>query len=154
MSKPKYSLITTSADRLRFEFESISPEKTILKVIEYEPIDENGLYYNLALVDIDKDGKYSDNIVTNNKDTEKIFGTIAQTIDYFFEIYPHGRILIFSNDIYRIRLYRMIIANYSKEKEHFWSFYGFLDGRFEFFEKGKNYEAFMITLKTETIIIQ
>ncbi len=117
MSKPKYNLIVTSADRLRFEFESIGPEKVVTKVIEYEPIDENEIYFNLALVDIDKDGTYSDNIVTNNKDTEKIFATVALTIDYFFETYPHRRILIFSNDKLRIRLYRMIIANYCKEKE-------------------------------------
>jgi hypothetical protein len=151
MSKPKYTLKSISEDSLRFEFESISPEKTVLKVVEFEPIDEEGLYFNLALIDIDENGDYSDNIVTDNKDTEKVFGTIANIIDYFFEKYPKRRILIFSDDPLRIRLYRMIISNYSQEKEQNWSFYGLLDEKFKLFEKGKNYEAFMITLKREKI---
>ena len=149
MSRPKYSLISISDDRLRFEFESISPEKTVVKVVEYEPIDENGVYFNLALVDMDENGNFSDNVITNNRDTEKVFGTIAKTMDYFFQENPKRRILIFSNDKLRIRLYRMIISNYSHEKEQDWSFYGLLDEKFEIFEKGKNYEAFMVALKSE-----
>jgi hypothetical protein len=153
MSKPKYELISVSEDRLRFEFESIGPEKTVSKVVEYEPIDSNGVYFNLALVDMDTDGNYSDNVVTDNKDTERVFATIAKTIDLFFQKYPHKRILIFSNDKLRIRLYRMIIANYSKEKEHNLSFYGLNDDRFEPFEKGNDYQAFMIALKNEKIVL-
>lgn len=151
MSKPKYILKSISEDCLRFEFESISPEKTVIKVVEFEPIDAEGLYFNLALVDIDEKGDSSDNIVTDNKDTEKVFGTIAKIIDYFFKKYPKRRILIFSDDPLRIRLYRMIISNYAQEKEQNWSFYGLLDNKFNFFEKGKNYAAFMITLKKEKI---
>lgn len=151
MSKPKYTLTSISDDKLRFEFESIGPEKTVVKVVEYEPIDENGVYFNLALVDMDENGDYSDNIVTDNKDTEKVFGTVAKTIDYFFQKNPKRRILIFSNDKLRIRLYRMIISNYSHEKEQNWSFYGLLGEKFEKFEKGRNYEAFMIALKNEKL---
>lgn len=151
MSKPKYNLKYISEDSLHFEFESISPEKTVLKVVEFEPIDEESLYFNLALVDIDEHGNYSDNIVTDNKDTEKVFGTIAKIIDYFFEQHPKRRILIFSDDPLRIRLYRMIISNYSDEKERNWSFYGLQNAKFKLFEKGENYEAFMITLKREKI---
>ena len=151
MSKPQYTLTSISDDRLRFEFESIGLEKIVAKVVEYEPVDENGVYFNLALVDMDEDGDYSDNTITDNKDTEKVFGIIAKTIDYFFEKKTKGRILIFSNDKRRIRLYRMIISNYSDEKEQNWRFYGLLAEKFEKFEKGKNYEAFMIALKSEKL---
>jgi uncharacterized protein (TIGR02588 family) len=147
MSKPKYTIKSISDDKLRFEFESISPEKTVVKVVEFEQIDENGIYFNLALVDMDENGNYSDNTITDNKDTEKVFGTIAKTIDFFFQENPDRRVLIFSNDPLRIRLYRMIISNYSHEKEQNWRFYGLLDNTFLEFEKGKNYTAFMIALK-------
>ena len=147
MSKPKYTLTSISDDKLRFEFESIGLEKIVVKVVEYEPIDESGIYFNLALVDMDENGVYSDNIVTDNKDTEKVFGTVAKTIDYFFQKNPKRRILIFSNDKPRIKLYRMIISNYSYEKEQNWGFYGLLEDSFEHFEKGKDYKAFMIVLK-------
>ena len=151
MSKPKYSLTSISEDSLRFEFESVGPEKNVMKVIEYEPIDSNGIYFNLALVDTDADGNYSDDVVTDNKDTEKVFGTIAKTVDYFFQKYPKRRILVFSNDKLRIRLYRMIISNYSYEKEQNWSFFGLIDDKFEHFQKGKDYKAFMIALKSEKL---
>ena len=147
MSKPKYNLTSISEDKLRFEFDSVGPEKTVLKVVEFEPIDESKIYFNLALIDMDEDGNYSDNIVTDNKDTEKIFGTNAEIIDYFFQEYPKSKILIVSDDILRIRLYRMIISNYSNEKQQNWSFFGLTDNKFEYFDKGKPYKAFMITLK-------
>ena len=147
MSKPKYNLTSISEDKLRFEFDSVGPEKTVLKVVEFEPIDESKIYFNLALIDMDEDGNYSDNIVTDNKDTEKIFGTNAEIIDYFFQEYPKSKILIVSDDILRIRLYRMIISNYSNEKQQNWSFFGLTDDKFEYFDKGKPYKAFMITLK-------
>lgn len=141
MSKPKYPLKSISKDKLRFEFESVGTHKIVLKLVEYEPIDENSIYYNLALVDMNEDGSYSDKTVTDNKDTEKIFATIAQTIDCFFQKYPSNRILIYANDRLRIRLYRMAISNYWNEKEQNWAFYGLTNKKFERFEKGKNYEA-------------
>ena len=45
----------------------------------------------------------------------------------------------------------MIISNYSYEKEQNWSFFGLIDDKFEHFQKGKDYKAFMIALKSEKL---
>ncbi len=151
MNRPKYTLTSISEDNLRFVFESIGPKGTVIKAVEYDPFDSNGIYYNLALVDIDENGEFSDNVITDNKDTDKVFVTISKTIDLFFEKYPLKRIVIFSDDSLRLRLYRMIISNYSHEKEQIWNFFGLKNNNFQKFEKGIDYEAFMITLKSNEI---
>ena len=63
MNDPVYPLTN-----LRFSFDSISSEKRIRKVIEYAPLDAHNQLFNLALVDENEDGSYSDMIVSNNAD--------------------------------------------------------------------------------------
>ncbi|GAA4398636.1 hypothetical protein GCM10023187_09430 [Nibrella viscosa] len=49
MHLPHYEF-SDSGDSLNFQFESISDNRRIVKLIQYEQIDEDGDLYNLALV--------------------------------------------------------------------------------------------------------
>ncbi len=96
--------------KLEFEFESISQEKRIRKIIVYTPLSENGNMYNLALGDFLDNGEVSDLTVSNNADMEKVIATIVQTIFVFFEQHPNSLIYFKGSTVERIRLYRIIIS--------------------------------------------
>ncbi len=61
MDKPAYPFKVINDD-YRFEFESISPTRTIQKVIQYKELEVDNLF-NLALLDLDENGIHSDIVV-------------------------------------------------------------------------------------------
>lgn len=75
-------------DCLWFEFESVSKQKTVKKVVVYTPFQDNPDIFNLALADAFPDGSYSDKSVTNNDDMEKVMATVIRTVLRFFEKHP------------------------------------------------------------------
>lgn len=60
---------------IQYEFESVSEEKVVKKVIEYVLIDKSIPLYNLALLDVSKE-EVSDISVSNNNDMPKIMATV------------------------------------------------------------------------------
>ena len=62
-NEPAYPF-RSSEDRLTFAFQSVSPDRIIVKQVLYDPIDN--LFYNLALVDVMTDGRLADDVVSNN----------------------------------------------------------------------------------------
>jgi hypothetical protein len=66
----QYYNFESSADYLRFEFDSFSSEKQIRKVVEYTALSQNPTIYNLGFGDMKADGTIDDLIVSNNKDME------------------------------------------------------------------------------------
>ena len=146
MDEPSYGF-TKIEDKLLFEFESISDEKCIKKLIEYRLINDEISLYNLALVDILLDGTVSDLSVSDNKDMPKVLATVFQSIIFFFQKNPHARIFIQGSTLSRTRLYQIAIAKYLEEIEQKFKILGFIDNDVEVFSKGKNYESFVISLK-------
>ncbi|MGA0555501.1 DUF6934 family protein [Larkinella sp. VNQ87] len=59
MQLPQYDF-QASTDSLNFQFESVSATRTIRKFIEYSQIDEKSQLYNLALIDKNEHGRFSD----------------------------------------------------------------------------------------------
>ena len=53
----------SSPDALRFEFNSISIQKQISKVVEYTPLPQNPYVYNLGFGDKKEDGTIDDLVV-------------------------------------------------------------------------------------------
>ena len=92
----------TESNRLSYSFYSVG-EKTIKKIVEYTKLPKywmiaNGLpidadVYNLALGDenIDADD-FSDQIISNNGDMDKVLATVADTAFNFWEYYPNALI--------------------------------------------------------------
>ncbi|TAE35971.1 MAG: hypothetical protein EAZ70_11720 [Runella slithyformis] len=85
--KQKYYKYLSDEECLWFEFESVSKQKTVKKVIVYSPFQESTDVFNLGLVDVLEDGSYSDKTVTNNDDMPIVMATVIRTLLRFFEEY-------------------------------------------------------------------
>lgn len=86
-------------------------------------------------------------IVSNNNDMEKVLSTVIQTLPVFFTEFKGSQIFFSGSTPVRTRLYRIVITKYYHEFERDYSIFGFLNQKAEPFQKGKNYEAFLILKK-------
>lgn len=141
-------------DCLWFEFESVSKQKTVKKVVVYTPFQENSNVFNLALADAFPDGSYSDKSVTNNDDMEKVMATVIRTVLRFFEKYPTKMLYIEGSTAERTRLYRIIISRELSEIEKTFTVYGLLESDTVIFQKNQNYNAFVIALKNKENLLK
>lgn len=146
MEEPSYKF-NKIEDKLTFEFDSVSSTKTIKKLIQYNLIDERISLYNLALLDVLPNGGISDLSVSNNDDMPMILSTVFQTVVYFFDKHPVARIYIQGSTASRTRLYQMAIVKYLAEIEQKFKISGYINSGFERFEKGRNYNSFIVSLK-------
>lgn len=146
MDEPRYEFDKIE-DKLIFEFDSVSEEKTIKKLIEYKLIVERISLYNLALLDVLSDGTISDLSVSNDKDMPLVLTTVFQSIVYFYLKKPEAKIYVEGSTIARTRLYQMAISKYLYELEQKFNISGYINKRIATFEKGKNYDSFIISLK-------
>ncbi len=146
MDKPSYPFRVLENGK-RFEFASVSPNKTIQKVVEFRELETPGIY-NLALVDICESGKYDDMTVSNNQDMETIIATVIQTIQVFIALNPNTKVLFMGSTPSRTRLYRGIINKYIGQAKQVYEIHGIIDWVNEPFNGNKNYDAFLIFQKT------
>ncbi len=76
-----------------FEFDSIGPNGTVRKIVQYA---ETNLYksYNLGFGDKDYvTNEVSDVAITNNNDSQKVLATVAATLLTFTEQYPDAFVM-------------------------------------------------------------
>lgn len=144
MNFPPYSFVHSS-DGLVYAFRSISDQHTIQKYVIFSTLESP--VYNLALVDLDKDGQLSDTVVSNNKDMERVFSTVIQIILHFLKKEPTAEILFSGSTPERIRLYRIIINKYIDDVTGSLSVYGIgVDQQREIFQKNRPYTSFVVSL--------
>lgn len=134
-------------DEFSFEFWSVSNKKSIKKIIEFQLIDLESNLYNVALVDVLQDGSTSDISVSNNDDLHKVLATVFHAVVYFLKVSPQSKVFIQGSTKSRVRLYQMAIAKYLEELEPKFDIWGLFNNELQFFEKGSNYESFIINLK-------
>lgn len=152
--KQKHYKYLRDEECLWFEFESVSEQKTVKKVVVYTPFGDNSDIFNLGLVDALSDGSYSDKSVTNNDDMEKVMATVIRTLLRFFEKYPTKMVYIEGSTAERTRLYRIIISRELSAIEELFAIYGLLDSLSEPFQKNQNYDAFVIALKNKENLLK
>ena len=152
--RQKYYKYIIGEDCLWFEFDSVSEQKTVKKVVAYTPFQDNPELYNLALADAFPDGSFSDKSVTNNDDMEKVMATVVQTLLHFFEKYPTKMIYVEGSTVERTRLYRIIISRELTEIEEIFTIYGILRSKAEQFQKNQHYDAFVISLKNQENLLK
>jgi len=92
-------------------------------------------------------GQMNDLAVSNNQDTKKVLATVAKTVIEFLEEHPTAVITAKGSTKARTRLYQMGIAQFWNEIGGRYDVKGFLDRNWQPFEKGKNFEAFLIFKK-------
>jgi hypothetical protein len=137
----------------RFSFQSIGPNGTIMKVVDY--IEIPGIYLpdgrpvvNLRLGDWDEQKQHVDDlIVSNNRDREKVLATVASTIISFTE--KHGKIPVFAegSSPAKTRLYQMGINAHLEAIESLFWVYGRIGEDWQSFKPGINFNAFLVIKK-------
>lgn len=130
-----------------FEFLSEGPKGKIIKVIQFQQMNLPNLY-NLAFGDKNFDTeRLDDKIVTDNDDAEKILATVVAAVYAFADRYPNAWIYATGNTEARTRLYRMGINKYFDTVEEDFDIMGEHQSEWEWYEKGKNYQAFAVRRK-------
>lgn len=143
MSLKKYPYKTNAAF-LDFEFDSEGPKGLIHKVARFTRVEDTPEVYNFGFGDLDElTGEISDTTVSNNGDGDKILATTAGIIIAFTERFPNASIFIEGTSASRTRRYQMGISKYWKEIKDILEIYGYKDGKWEAFQRGVNYQAFV-----------
>ena len=137
MNLPKYPVATSTP--FLYHFYSEGPQGSIKKAIIYAQIEDN--LFNLAFGDWDEElRRINDSSRTNNQDRDKVLATVAFTALDFTNQFPDVEIFAEGTTAGRTRLYQMEINIFFKIE-------GFVNGEWELFLRGKNYEAFLISRK-------
>ena len=152
--KQKYYNYLSDEECLWFEFESVSEQKTVRKVIVYSPFQNSPDVFNLGLVDALEDGSYSDKTTTNNDDMAKVMATVIRTLLRFYEKYPLKMVYVEGSTAERTRLYRIIISRELSEIENIFTVYGLSGSVSELFKKNQSYDAFVIVLKNKENLLK
>lgn len=148
LEKYEYNTNTTFAS---FEFYSDGPNGQIKKVVNYTHIDTwpNGIMvFNLGFGDWDEAAqKVNDLTISNNRDRNKILATVAGTVLDFTNHYGKSPIVAKGSTPARTRLYQMGIGANLAFVEDIFDIYGLINGEWEKFEKGRNFNAFLVVRK-------
>ncbi len=147
MKLDRYEL--KSDDQLTFfTFLSEGQKGKIEKVVQFSLIYQNNLY-NLAFGDRDYlTGQIDDKIVTDNGDSEKVLATVVAAIYSFCDKVPDAFIYATGSTAARTRLYRMGINKYYDIVKEDFKIFGQTKSEWEQYEKGKDYEAFVVQKKS------
>jgi hypothetical protein len=145
MSHEKYSIISAT-NHTTYEFFSEGPKGIIKKVILFQEIGKNT--FNLAFGDWDKINKtVNDMARSNNGDRDKILSTVAFAVVTFMNHYPSAILIAKGSTPARTRLYQIGIMLNWKDINQLFDLECFLNGSWIPFEKGKNYEQFLLRPK-------
>lgn len=143
MNFPKYPY-KTNPTFLDFEFNSDGPKGLIQKVARFTMVQEIPPIYNFGFGDLDQiTGDINDTVVSNNGDGDKILATTAGIICDFVEYFPKAFVFIEGTSPSRTRRYQMGISKHWKEVKENLEIYGYKAGKWEQFQPGNNYQAFM-----------
>lgn len=137
-----------SPETHHYEFFSEGPNGRIRKVVQYQLIDEINNVFNLAFGDWDEERNMIDDLSkSNNNDRQKVLITVAQTIIHFLNIHPYAIIIAIGSTKSRTRLYQMGISLFWEEIKSNFYIDGYINERWEGFERKRNYEAFSLKRK-------
>lgn len=148
MKEEKYSF-NKLPEEFYYEFFSEGPNGTIKKVVRYRLIQEYPIrIYNLGFGDWNEEkGDIDDMIASNNQDRQKVLATVADTVLDFTGSHPDSFVFAQGSTAARTRLYQMGISAFWNEIGSLFLVLAYSEGEWQSFEKGKNYEAFLIRRK-------
>lgn len=145
MNHPKYP-VAAKNEQHWYEFYSEGPMGRIKKVIIYEELGDD--LFNLAFGNWNEELQQIDAYNrSNNNDRDKVLATVAFTALDFINQFPSVRIVAQGSTSSRTRLYQIGIAHNLREIKDNFEIYGLWDGHWEFFQRGRNYEAFLLKRK-------
>jgi hypothetical protein len=132
-----------------YEFYSEGPNGRIQKVVEFYHLDTvEAKIYNLSFGDWqDQTSRINDLSVSNNNGRDKILATVAAIIVEFLKEHPDAVIFAEGSTLSRTRLYQVSISRQWHEISAYFKVYGYVNNKWEFFQKGTNYSAFLFNKK-------
>ncbi len=146
MNLERYQLITNEAT-LTFEFISKGPKGHITKWIRYVKFDDENIY-NLGFGDKkDNEDDFDDEVVTDNKDSQKVLATVAISVLQFTENRRDTWVFATGSTKSRTRLYQIGIAQNLVELRRYFYIYGLIINKWVKFEKNISYDAFLVKRK-------
>ncbi len=141
MNQPTYSV--QSIDSASFSFVSVGGNGMILKIVQFNEVSNR--VYNLGFGDFDfATRQVSDKVVSNNGDSIKVLATVIAIVDDYLTKNPAHSVYIEGSSQSRTRLYQIAINLYSNEFNELFEIFGRLNEKWELFQKGKNYESFLV----------
>ena len=141
--------IVEAGDGQTYEFLSEGPKGQIRKIVRFQHWPALGINaYNLVLADYDEcTGNTDDSIISNNGDYKAILKTVALIVEKFVNLHPLAIILLRGLTASRSRLFQMGIASAWSEISEIYDVWGGRTGKWSPFEKGVNYEEFLVFKK-------
>jgi hypothetical protein len=130
---------STNKSKTFFTFVSEGSKGNVLKGVLFTKIKAKG-FKNLY-------NEINDQVVTDNKDMEKVIATVASTIITFTQFRPTAEVFFQGSNLARTRLYQIAINKYFDEISDDFEIYGFFSNKWLVFEKDINYQAFIINRK-------
>ncbi|MDR3697741.1 DUF6934 family protein [Mucilaginibacter sp.] len=130
-----------------FDFLSEGPKGKIEKIIQFSIVNQDNVF-NLAFGDKNAiTGEIDDRIVTDNGDSEKVLATVVAAVYAFCDRFPEAWIYATGSTSASTRLYRMGINKYFDTAEADFEIFGQTQNEWERYQKGKDYQAFVIQRK-------
>jgi hypothetical protein len=129
-----------------YEFFSDGPNGNIKKVVEFYRLEEHTLeLYNLAFGDWDDENHCINDLAsTNNGDRDKVLATVASTVVSFMTDHPQAIIHAIGSTPSRTRLYQMGIAKMWDQISVLFEIQGYVNFKWRPFQKGVNFQAFLL----------
>jgi hypothetical protein len=147
MKEESYSF-KKEPDIFYYEFFSEGPNGVIRKVVQFQQIPTAEDTYNLGFGDFNEQlGDIDDLSVSNNRDTQKVLATVAQTVTDFMRQHPEAIVLAKGSTASRTRLYQMGISQFWNEIDKMFEVKGLRENKWQPYERGKNFKAFFIVKK-------
>ncbi len=141
LSVPSYKFYTNRS-KFEFEFNSTGVKGVITKIARFDEIDEN--VYNFSFGDLDTEtGDISDSVTTNNGDRDMVLATAGEIVYYFSGVFSNSLIFIQGSNAVRTRLYQQALNKYWAEISSLFEVWGRTNDDWQYFEKGRNYNAFL-----------
>lgn len=146
MNLPKYQLKAENS-LILFEFTSEGNKGSIPKIIKFSETHLKD-FYNLGFGDKDTEtGDVDDLAISNNGDSEKVLATVVSAVYAFTDRYRDAWIYATGSTASRTRLYRIGISKHYDEAAKHFEIYGLLNDEWVEFEKGIEFDAFLIKRK-------
>lgn len=139
----------TNSSFLDYEFISSGNKGSIKKVARFNLIQDK--LYNFGFGDLNEvTGEISDTTISNNGDGDKVLITVASIIYDFTESHIGVAVFIQGTTSSRTRRYQMGINQHWIQLKPIFLIWGLINLKWERFEIGKNYDAF-IGFRTNTL---
>lgn len=127
-----------------YEFTSMSANKKIEKAVLLERSRTVNKLFNLALMDADEEGEFSDETESRNGDLRTVLATIFQVISHFLDRHPDELVGFRGNDERRHRLYRIAITHELHNLAREFEVYGGKNNTMLLFEPDTAYDYYYI----------